>query len=302
MALPQPASEPQRTYRSRNTSRQRLSSDRSDLRNRSAARNVRTSSMPGAPKNSTDRSHQTIDEQFSDSYAEQGIRPQGLDQSGSSPTQNKQDTLSQPNEITPTIQTRRGAQAAAERRRQINLRRGAVKTSKKAKALRVTWTAGSVCTSIWLLVQMPLAIMTNISFGLAVAVHAFVAKTDPLPEEKSIWDYVVYGVGKIKDAAVSVAKGIVKLVDETFGIDLTVFDPMNLFLIFNAIMLAYAIVLLLIIYLVYTFLDLEPLLAGKGGAAKTGAFLMCFIGYTIPLINIVPWVLFWLRAIYKNTE
>ena len=61
------------------------------------------------------------------------------------------------------------------------------------------------------------------------------------------------------------------------------------------------IILLLVVYLVYKMALLEPV-GGKGSGFKYSMLVLALIGYSLPLLNLFPWVGLWILAIVKNPK
>ncbi len=79
------------------------------------------------------------------------------------------------------------------------------------------------------------------------------------------------------------------------------FDASELFTIFYLMFLGFVIFQLFLIYMLYKFLGLEPL-GGEGSGFKYGALIMVFIGYSIPLLNLLPWFYVWTFAVWLKPK
>jgi|GEM_PF-1077756 len=258
---------------------------------------IRTSSMPGSPRNQKfDSSKPDIATEFNRQYAKKGLQPFSLDD-----IPNKKP---QPPETSTTskakIEYGTKSEIPKNQKLQLKLKAGTkspemVLASKTATVLNGwIWSAGF---SSWLMFQLPFAILSLMFLGISATVEALYKG---VTQEKTDDGFIVSLGKNVVKAVTDVATATANLVNDKvlglFGIDLTIFDPMNFFLITYLMVLAYGIFVLLFIYIFYKLAFLHPL-SSKGGGMKTGMFLLALIGYSIPILNLFPWFYFWTLAV-----
>lgn len=135
------------------------------------------------------------------------------------------------------------------------------------------------CLSVWLTVQLPIAIVGLISFGVAGAVDMTLASEGGI----AAW----------------FAKKVIQSIDliaSVFGTGLAD-SATALFFLSQIIILSIFLITALILFLFFTLKGMHPL-SGSGAGFKMGAFLLCFIGYSMPLLNMFPFVILWVFAVY----
>lgn len=261
------------------------------------ARNVRTSTMPGAPRNQQfDSSRPDIATEFNQSYAKQGIQPSSLDDTPAR-------TPYQPARPVSRTQVEYSSQpvvALPRQKNKLKIKGGKLATAKGALARgRVTtlnawiWSAGFL--TWWF--QLIFGILSLVFLGLAVAIESFISKLNPTEDDGFI-------TKAIKGTAQFFLDGFSWFVDKVLGvfkIDISILNPTNLFLMTYMVVLAYGIFILFAIYLIYKISLLNPL-SGKGAGMKKGAFLLALVGYSIPILNIFPWFIFWTMTVWRHPK
>jgi len=174
--------------------------------------------------------------------------------------------------------------------------------SGRIRAIKVTMRIFWPMLTLYLFVFLPLGIIGIITAGMKMAVDSFFSKNVTASDAGFFT--------RLADAIINLAAGAVNTVTgaldaiTTYLFDFnitTLFDPTTYFLITYTLLLFVAMLQLLIIYLVYKLARLEPI-GGKGSGLKHSMLLLAIIGYSIPLLNIIPWVGFWLLAIIKNPK
>ena len=240
-------------------------------------RNVRTSSMPGTPLNQDVRSRSTIDEEFLADYEKKGIQPQSITEK--EPSQPKTPSVTR-NETVAYTNTPRNTQAKV--REKEHLKKSLRKKGYKARALQVNIGIVTTGLSLWLLYQLPFALINIISLGMAEAFH-FIQSGLRVEETGNV---IVRTAGRVWNFAVDFVAAV------------TAFLPMTFFMVTYLALMAFGILMLFTMYFLYTLRGLNPLF-GDGGGTKLGMFLLAIIGYSLPVLNIVPWFLFWAWAVWK---
>lgn len=165
----------------------------------------------------------------------------------------------------------------------------AKKTALSAKKIRARIRASATNISVfawgvplWIGVQLPAAIFSLITFAIAGTINAFLSSSNI-----------------IVSAATWIAEKSLAGVGLLFGFDINLIKMADgLFLITYALILALGFFTLMIVYLQYTMAMLRPL-SGEASGLKMGMFILAIVGYSIPLLNLFPWVLLWMGAVWK---
>jgi hypothetical protein len=153
----------------------------------------------------------------------------------------------------------------------------------KTKTLAVNRSITYWASYLWVYVQLPFAIFGAILFGVMGGLSS-------LGKSISEDNFLFKIVGKIVEKSADFLKNIIG-----FGLD----DIAGAFyFITYMVVLAIGLITLLSAFIQHT-LALNHPLSGRGAGFKIGAFLLALIGYSIPLLNLFPWVLIWLFAISK---
>lgn len=284
---------------------------------RQAANDNRT--YTSLPSRERDNSHPTTSEQFSDSYLQQGLQPS----IGSvTPLRNvRVDVQSgQNNQVEPTPTPK-----AQPRREPDNVRRNTVgrvggnvthtnqprkprRTLNPKKALIRKLPGGPVTAAvaekamvsavtaeifswagwIWFVFQLPLAILTVALLGL-VGLQAKLQEFLHNTIAGQVIDWVTTPIQWLGQGA--------SWVLNQFGVDFSVISVANLFMLFLMItaFIGWGTLLAMGINYVVT---MTKCLSGKGSGVKWTALLIAVCAYGIPVLNIFPWFLLWLGAVW----
>ena len=250
-------------------------------------RNVRVSTGPSSPGYQQANQRETTDEKFRKSYANKGLQPTSIDdQPTNKQTRGEQIEYTQPSSISPTPKNvRREKKKSLVSKSKIKIKK---KLAKK-RAQVANYTIWSWAGYTWLAFQIPFALLNIVFFGLTAAIHAL---TTLDPSDGA----VVTLFKSIGIAITTAANWLAVAVKSLTGLDLSVVNPANLWMLTQMIIMGYAIFVLFLIYLQYKFLLLNPL-SGKGHGLKLGAVILAFIGYTIPILNLLPWFIIWTLAV-----
>ncbi|MCA9360426.1 hypothetical protein H6785_02650 [Candidatus Nomurabacteria bacterium] len=257
-----------------------------------------------------DPRHQTIDQTFNKSYKDKGVQPQNLEDKQES-IRSKQEKLAEREkeesnniEVKNNSLVRRLAKISPVKYGRAAVLAAALDVGSevvtKAKAGRVTMWIWSVGTYCWLWVQLPIAIISVICFSLAVLIANELNSTG-VTVVSTIWDALKV-VAPGANILSAIGTYLIPTVLEGYGIvaeDITIFEP--LFLITYLFIIAFAIFQLIIIYMVYKLISLEPL-GGKAAGFKISMFILAFVGYCIPLLNILPWYMVWTGVVWLKPK
>lgn len=142
--------------------------------------------------------------------------------------------------------------------------------------------AARVNTSIlsWVLwtypVQLIFAILGLIILGLASGAESVINS-----------NFIFKAIADVADSITKFVAG--------FGIS----DAISgFYMVTYVVVLGLGIITLISIYLQYTLSLLKPLSGEKSGF-KLGIFLLVFIGYSVPIANLFPWVILWMAVVWK---
>lgn len=183
--------------------------------------------------------------------------------------------------------------AAADYREQLEVARAqqiqqAVQLAKvrsegdRSATITATQLAKNTTTAIWmtswhvwfyLSFQLPLAIMSLAFIGMHAAVDGS-------------W---------LLSSAVAVISSLASLV----GKDLAAFLPLSIGMALHFLLFGLAFFFLLLTLLVYALRGHRPF-GGDRMVGKMLALLACFIGYTTPLLNIFPWIAFYIYVMWRS--
>lgn len=243
-----------------------------------AAPSTRRGGLSSAPPRSG--AYPSIDEVYRESAYKDNIIQPTL---GRQPKEGTRAT----DEVQLADETRRAQRLAArtattattlQQKQLINLGEVGESAYLKAKSTRIAWQQLSWNIPYWLTIQLPLAMICVMAFGLTGVVEA----------ATSTW------VGRIVGSVI----GGVASVLEYAGINVSSFNPTNLFLILLFALAGLSLLVFLITTLVYMIYQLNPL-SGKGLAFKYAAVIIVIIGYSMPLLNLFPWILLYIFVVWR---
>ncbi len=131
-------------------------------------------------------------------------------------------------------------------------------------------------TWFWLTFQLPLAFISLTFIGLQAAMEG-------------TWiGRLFQGIMGVINAAVSI-----------FGGDLSFLTPINIALAVHFLVFGLCILCLLGTLMLYAVRGQNPL-GGDRAAGKFGALLLCFIGYSTPLLNLFPWIGTYIYVMWRS--
>ncbi len=150
----------------------------------------------------------------------------------------------------------------------------------RARATSVSLSVMSWQIPLWLFVQLPFAILGVIAFGTTYAIDQMASSNGGI-------------LGFLANKTLEAFNAITSLI----GIDFSSIaaDMMMLMLV---IVLAIGMMSLLVMTLIYLMWGLKPL-SGEGAGLKQGMFLLAIIGYSMPLLNMIPFVFLYMLAVWR---
>ena len=157
------------------------------------------------------------------------------------------------------------------------------------------WVMGVASTLF--IPMMVLSVVSSIFLGLAYFVE-WLTNNAPPNDEAGMIERVIDGVMR---SVFDLATYVITKMLEFIGIDISVFNPINLFGITYAASIGMGMFLLMLMYLIYTF-SLIKCLSGTNAHTKQIAFMISFIGHSIPIVNALPWFMVWAVAVWFNPK
>jgi hypothetical protein len=97
----------------------------------------------------------------------------------------------------------------------------------------------------------------------------------------------------------SVLKSVVGSVASLFGKDISLIMPLSLSLALHFLLFTLCFFFLLITILTYQLRGQNPF-GGDRSIGKMLALLSCFIGYTTPILNLFPWIGFYIYVMWRS--
>lgn len=174
----------------------------------------------------------------------------------------------------------RGALAQQEHQKKLTQ-----KAKKMRARIRATATNLSVMSwgiPLWVTVQLPVAIFSLVTFAIAGTINAFLSSTNIIVSAAAwIAEKSLAGVGLLFGFDIN----LIKMADELWALTYTLIIGLGFFT-------------LMIIYFQYTMAMLRPL-SGEASGLKQGMFLLALVGYSFPFLNLFPWALLWMAAVWK---
>lgn len=245
---------------------------------------------------------QTIDQQFNESYSNSGLQPSyrnqtkvrniNISQTEKNDANYPDDNFYYPNPYNESVIRPNINRVTSKNEINVsNIKSGDVVARLKARG--VNTFIRSFFSTAWLFFQIPFAILSIVFLGLTVAIAYLNSLLGTEYDPNNVMDKLDKIKGDAFDSVVN------KVLDFAFGIDLSWFDVNNLFFITWTMVFIFGIVNILSIFLIYKITGLNPIIGERGGAFKSGMVILAFIGYLIPILNIVPWFYFWTMAVQK---
>lgn len=265
---------------------------------------VQGKNVGGARAGGNTSSGQTIDQSFSQSYAQQGLQPsyaQQVTDTRKSVTRKQQVEYQK-------------AQRRANRKKPMVVRAvskvpggqvaGAVANfglTQFARARATVINSWLIAWGLWfwLIIQVPLALLLVFAIGLAGFIHQLLLDVDPTKtkdaEGGTVFSSVIDGIGRIfRDTVLEVVIAVVKLIT---GFDLTQFNPSTFVTMIYGINVAFGVIALLSVYIAYRFSFIRPL-SGRAAGAKYAAVAIALAMYSVPIANLLPWFMLWCVVVW----
>ncbi len=221
------------------------------------------------------------DEIFNADYQKRGLQPTNTGTRARKMPRAQDEEYQNENAFTENDYRVRGRAAAQEHqtKKKASVARKAIA---HARATTVNASVFAWATPLWLGVQVPAAIFSLITFAIAGTINAFLSSSNILVSASAwIAEQALAGVGLL------------------FGFDINLIQMSDgLFWITYTFVIALGFFTLMVIHLQYTLALLRPL-SGEQAGLKIGLFLLAIAGYGVPFLNIFPWTLLWMAAVWK---
>lgn len=147
-------------------------------------------------------------------------------------------------------------------------------------------------------IQIIFALISALLLAASLAISSF-AKTSVVSEGAGFLEKISnWALNTLKEVVTTLYSALSTVSEYLFGINF--YDPMNWFIATYLLLFAYFIIQSLIIYIVYRMYRIDPLL-GSGSGLKMGAFLLSFVLYCLPVLNMFPWFILWSSAVLAAT-
>lgn len=151
---------------------------------------------------------------------------------------------------------------------------------------------------IWLFFQLPIAILSIIFMALTEAVYQFSLSLEPTAEGNFIVEGIKAGAKIILNTLVDAVN---HFMDLALGFDLNTLHPANVFMLTHTLVMLVGWGMLLAISIIYTMTS-QKAFSGNGAGGKNTLFILAFVGYAIPILNLLPLFFFWTLLVLKNPK
>lgn len=253
----------------------------------------RTSSMPGSPSNqSFNPTKPTVSDVFNERYDKSSIQPSSVDDPRPN---NKSEQLHRSNETTRKKQVEYYQQPI-----QTPLRQGFTKKIPSLKKKAFTRTRVSAVTfSIYswafpfYLLQLVLAIINILALALAGMIDHLMSLVEYDPNDSTLISIAKITIHSAVDAA-SAAAGFVATI---LNVDISIFNPTHIYAATTLLLLSFGGLTLMTMYAIYKINRIEPIF-GQSSGLKIGVLILCVFGYFTPILNLLPWFLFWTIVVW----
>ncbi len=154
----------------------------------------------------------------------------------------------------------------------------------------ISWGIG-----LWLSFQLPLAILAVVFMGMAYIIQDVVPNMIKDATGELIYEGLSYIYSAFSD-------GVAWLLDKIFGFDLTeIANPENYFILTNFLVFIIGFSSLFIMAIIYQ-ISLINCIFGKHSALKISTLIFATFAYMVPLLNIIPWFIFWVLVVWRYPE
>lgn len=167
----------------------------------------------------------------------------------------------------------------------------------KKNSVLIHMSLGSRLFLVYIFLQLPFAILNVASFGLLSALSA--AKEALKISDDDAWYTMIWKTAL--DVTGQTFTALNNMISETTGIDVAeiakMISPDAFFAMTWGVLIANAFIVFFLTFQFYQNAHVQSL-SGKGSASKLTMCLLMFIGYLTPILNIFPWVIVWMLAVW----
>lgn len=286
-----PRTRPTLAYSSSATSGQGVRNVRSET--------TRSSNTPGSPtkQQQPTSSITPTHENFQASYAKQGLQPSSIEDPKNNPYKPVQQ-INRSEETTRKANVTYSTQPIVTPKKlksgKLSIKGTSATLLMRGRATTVTGSIWSWAIPSWFLFQLPFALLNIVFFALAGALDSIKKIVTPNPNSNFLYKGIHYAASRLLEVAGKISEAV-------FGINVSVLDPINLFMVTELIIFIFGIAVLLIIYLIYKLNGFEPI-SGKSSGIKIFVFILCFFGYFTPVLNLLPWFMIWTMIIWLRPK
>lgn len=148
---------------------------------------------------------------------------------------------------------------------------------------------------IWLWFQLPFTILSIVFMAMTQVLYEIFSTTSAAADEDGIVETVINSFTHAVEVLAGVANEFLKL----FGFHLDALNPANMFILTHTLLVLVGWLILLTIGIIYTMTG-QKAFSGKGAGGKNVMFILAFVGYAVPILNILPLFFFWTLMVLKN--
>lgn len=189
--------------------------------------------------------------------------------------------------------TGRSLRLAAERvkgRKKLTATGVAGKVAARSVTLGI-WSWGFF---IWFWFQLPFTILSIVFMAITQVLHELYMSIQATADDNGM---IKNAIGVLIDFTLKVISEFAKF----FGFDFNDLNPANFFMMTHILVTVVGWGILLTIGIIYTVTG-QKAFSGRGASGKNAMFLLAFIGYAIPILNLFPWFFLWTLMVLKNPK
>lgn len=166
---------------------------------------------------------------------------------------------------------------------------------KLARATTVSVSNLSWGIGLWFGIQLPIAVIGIALFGVTYIMYDVV----PGMVESAVGETIAKGIGWITD---KVSSAVASAVESVFGFNLLeLLNPANYFMMAHMLVFVIGLATLILCGIIYQ-ISMVNCIFGKKSTLKIGALIFATFGYLIPVLNIIPWFVFWVLVVWRYPE
>jgi hypothetical protein len=149
---------------------------------------------------------------------------------------------------------------------------------------------------VWFWFQLPFTILSIVFMAFSEVLFSMYEYYTLLSKDPTIWETVAKTALGVFLTVMSVVIGAF---DVLTGINLFELHPTNFFMMTHVLVVLVGWGMLAAIGIIYTVTG-QKAFSGRGAAAKNSMFILAFVAYAIPILNLFPWFFLWTLMVLKN--